>query len=51
MGVPVFMQASLLKLSDTVSVIYNGKLSNSFSSEGLDRARVGLMMAGEGFYD
>ena len=41
----------LLKLSDTVSVIYNGKLSNSFSAEGLDRARVGLMMAGEGFND
>ena len=41
----------LLKLSDTVSVIYNGKLSNNFSAEGLDRARVGLMMAGEGFYD
>ena len=41
----------LLMLSDRIAVIYNGTLSKSFSVKKIDRARIGLMMAGEEFYD
>ena len=41
----------LLMLSDRIAVIYNGHLSNSFAAGKLNRAEIGLMMAGEKFED
>ena len=39
----------LLSISDLISVMYRGNISDSYYTDNLNRLKVGLMMAGDGF--
>ena len=39
----------LLSLSDKIMVLYGGKSSSVFENQNIDVARLGLLMAGDGF--